>query len=244
MPWIEALLRGQKVFARVRDDGSFDAEGGRVEIRYKRGDTRAYRAGAGNLQPSPGAERLPDDAFGPGEPVAPKEKPAAASAGPTAASAASPARLDKKTYAAPTRSADGWLAYTDGACSGNPGPAGAGVVIIRPGGEVEEGYEFLGTSTNNVAELTGILRALEIIPSDAPSILIHTDSQYSIGVLTKGWKAKANQELVAKTKELLKKRPQARLAYVPGHAGVPMNERADELAREAISRRGSRGVEA
>jgi ribonuclease HI len=71
---------------------------------------------------------------------------------------------------------------------------------------------------------------------------VHTDSQYSIGVLQKGWKAKVNQELIAKTKSLLAKRPQARLVYVPGHAGVPMNERADELAREAISRAKSKPV--
>ncbi len=132
------------------------------------------------------------------------------------------------------RDPNGWLAYTDGACSGNPGPAGSGLVVIRPGGKIDEGFEYLGTSTNNVAELTAILRALEAVPATVPSLLVHTDSQYSIGVLTKGWKAKANQELIAKIKAVLKERPQARLAYVPGHAGVPMNERADELAREAI----------
>lgn len=247
MPWIEALLRGQKVFARVRSDGALDATGGRVEIRYKRGDARAYRASASNLTVSPGSPTLPDDAFPEGEPVAPAAKTASAAKSPSAAKSASagatkPSRLETKASAAPTRSADGWLAYTDGACSGNPGPAGAGFVIIHPGGKIAEGFEYLGTSTNNVAELTAILRALEIIPASAPSILVHTDSQYSIGVLTKGWKAKANQELVAKTKEILAARPQARLAYVPGHAGVPMNERADELAREAISRRGSKAV--
>ena len=238
MPWIEALLRGQKVFARATPDGSLVGEGGRVEIRYKKGDTRAYRAAAANLVVPPGAPSFPDDAFGEGQLV--ESKPAAT--GSSKPGAPKPARLDKKAYTEPTRTADGWLAYTDGACSGNPGPAGAGFVIIPPGGAIAEGYEFLGTSTNNVAELTGILRALEVIPAEAPSILIHTDSQYSIGVLTKGWKAKANQELVAKTKELLKKRPQARLAYVPGHAGVPMNERADELARAAITTRRSQGV--
>lgn len=255
MPWIEALLRGQKVFARIKENGAFDASGGRVEIRYKMGDARAYRASEGNLSVVAGSARLADDAFPEGEAVAPagakananaganasKTSDGAAAAGPAKKrSAARPSKLDK--YDAPVRSADGWLAYTDGACSGNPGPAGAGFVIIHPGGKVDEGFEFLGTSTNNVAELTAILRALEIIPAAAPSILVHTDSQYSIGVLTKGWKAKANQDLVAKTKEMLASRPQARLAYVPGHAGVPMNERADELAREAISRRGSRGI--
>jgi ribonuclease HI len=69
---------------------------------------------------------------------------------------------------------------------------------------------------------------------------VHTDSQYAIGVLTKGWKAKANQALIAGVKVALAKRSAWRLVYVPGHAGVPLNERADELAREAVRTRSSR----
>jgi ribonuclease HI len=104
---------------------------------------------------------------------------------------------------------------------------------------MHEGIEYLGEATNNVAELTGILRALEWIPPEAASIVVHTDSQYAIGVLSKGWKAKANGELVARAKKVVQQRG-ARLVYVPGHAGVPLNERADELAREAVSSRSTR----
>lgn len=129
--------------------------------------------------------------------------------------------------------------FTDGACSGNPGPAGLGIVLIAPGGKISEGYEYLGTATNNIAELTAILRAAEYIPPAATAVL-HTDSQYSIGVLTKGWKAKANQELIANVKKALSTRPSWRIVYVPGHAGVPLNERADELAREAVKTGGSK----
>lgn len=236
MPWVMAVLRGQRVLARANDDGSFVAEGGRVEIRYKKTDSRAYRASVSNLQKVPGEALVPDAEVAPGED--PKAATGSASGG---AAAPVPARLDKKA-ATPVRSADGWIAYTDGACSGNPGPAGSGMVVIRPGGKIDEGFEFLGISTNNVAELTGILRALEAIPADAPSILVHTDSKYSIGVLTQGWKAKVNQELIAKTKAVLAKRPQARLVYVKGHAGIPMNERADELAREAIRAGKTKGL--
>ncbi len=223
------------MLARANDDGSFAADGGRVEIRYHKNDSRAYRAGVGNLQRVDGEASLADADVVPGAEPNPK--------------AATPARgatvSAKKTDAMNpvTSSADGWIAFTDGACSGNPGPAGAGMVVVRPGGQIVEGYEYLGTATNNVAELTAILRAVEAIPADAKSIVVHTDSQYSIGVLTKGWKAKVNQELIAKTKALLAKRPQARIKYVPGHAGVPMNERADELAREAIERRKTKAVE-
>jgi ribonuclease HI len=224
MPWTVALLRGQRVLARASADGSFVVDGGRVEIRYRKTDPRAYRAAAANLKLVEGEALVPDGEVVPGAEPEPK----------AAARAPAPEKLDRSAAATPARTADGWVAFTDGACSGNPGPAGSGVVVIHPGGRIDEGFEYLGVSTNNVAELTGILRALEVIPADAPSILIHTDSQYSIGVLTKGWKAKVNQELIARTKSLLAKRPQARLVYVKGHAGIPMNERADELAREAV----------
>jgi ribonuclease HI len=237
MPWTYALLRGQKVVARANADGSFAAEGGRVEIRYRKNDPRVYRASAGNLARVEGEPLMAD-----GEVVEGVESAAPAAASSRGGKGVSGKKTSGEARPVAAASPDAWVAFTDGACSGNPGPAGAGMVVIRPGGAMTEGYEYLGTATNNIAELTAILRALEAIPADAPQILVHTDSQYSIGVLQKGWKAKVNQELIAKTKSLLAKRPQARLVYVPGHAGVPMNERADELAREAISRARSKPV--
>jgi ribonuclease HI len=126
------------------------------------------------------------------------------------------------------------IAAADGSALGNPGPAGAGFILVRPDGKMEEGFENLGTGTNNIAELTAIKRAAEAVPAGVPEVVIHTDSKYAIGVLTQGWKAKANQELIAATKASLKTLKKVRFVYVPGHAGVPLNERADELAREAI----------
>jgi ribonuclease HI len=223
MPWIEATLRGQRVLARARDDGSLQAEGGRVEIRYKPTDSRAYRAAAANLVVVPGARRLPDDAC--------------VAAAPAAQAGAPMARAGKgQAHAVPV---DAWQAFTDGACSGNPGPAGSGVVLIAPGGKMYEGHEYIGEATNNVAELTAILRALEWLPAEARTIVVHTDSQYAIGVLQKGWKAKANGDLVGRAKRIVQERG-AHLVYVPGHQGVPLNERADELAREAITTRSTR----
>lgn len=224
MPWIEATLRGQRVLAKARADGTLDADNGsRVEIRYKPNDGRAYRAAARNLVVDDGARLHPDEAC-----AAPSQVQVPAPRAPRAKRA--------PVHGVPH---DAWVAYTDGACSGNPGPAGSGVVLVSPDGKMHEGLEFLGEATNNVAELTGILRALEWIPDDAQSIVIHTDSQYAIGVLQKGWKAKVNQELVSRSKRLVDKRG-ARLVYVPGHQGVPLNERADELAREAIQTRAIR----
>jgi ribonuclease HI len=221
MPWIEATLRGQRVLARAGDDGKLADEAGRVEIRYKPNDGKSYRAAARNLEVAAGAKLHPEETCAP---VTAKTEGRAAKAAPT--------------HAAP---ADAWIAYTDGACSGNPGPAGSGVVLVAPGGKLHEGLEYLGEATNNVAELTAILRAVEWIPPGARHIVVHTDSQYAIGVLQKGWKAKANGELVAHAKRVVADRG-AKLVYVPGHQGVALNERADELAREAVTTRSSRAV--
>lgn len=240
MPWARALLRGQKVLARARADGALDDQGGRVEVRYKPNDGRAYQAAARNLELIPGEALLPDDACAPAEAAPPKESKGEATGASKATRSA-----DRKTAAAAKALAPGavpdgaWTVYADGACSGNPGPAGLGIVLVGPDGTVAEGFEYLGIATNNVAELTGILRAAEIVPDGAAAV-VHTDSQYSIGVLTKGWKAKANQELIAGIKVALARRQGWRIVYVPGHAGVPLNERADELAREAVRTRASR----
>lgn len=222
MPWVRAKLRGQLIYARADAAGQLAAEGGRVEIRYKPNDGRMYRAAAANLKVQPGAV-LPDDACGPAEVVQKGAKKSASKSGAKAARA--PAPIPEGAI----------VAYTDGACSGNPGPAGLGVVVLNDGQRVER-WEYLGKGTNNIAELTAILRALEEIPAGTPCV-VHTDSQYAIGVLQKGWKAKKNKELIADLRQTLEGHD-CRLVYVKGHAGIPLNERADELARLAVEMRG------
>ncbi|MBN2722969.1 MAG: ribonuclease HI [Deltaproteobacteria bacterium] len=129
--------------------------------------------------------------------------------------------------------------YTDGACSGNPGPAGLGVVLSN--GSIKRVIsEYLGSSTNNIAELTAILRALQAVKNKKAEVLIHTDSSYSIGVLSKGWKAKANVELITEIRLLMTSFPRLRLIKVEGHSGVEGNEEADSLAREAVENRKNR----
>jgi ribonuclease HI len=110
-------------------------------------------------------------------------------------------------------------------------------VVVVGDASHEELSEYLGQGTNNIAELTAILRGVEMVGERAGKLVIHTDSQYAIGVLSKGWKAKANVELVARIKEALRRRGRVELRYVKGHAGIPLNERCDELAREAVLRR-------
>ena len=63
---------------------------------------------------------------------------------------------------------------------------------------------------------------------------LYTDSSYSIGVLTKGWKAKANKELIFEVRDQLKARKSVRLHWIAGHVGIPGNERADALANKGV----------
>jgi len=128
--------------------------------------------------------------------------------------------------------------WTDGACTGNPGPAGVGVVIID-GKQRKELSEYLGEGTNNIAELTAILRGLESIEDKSRPVVVYSDSEYSIGVLTKAWKPKKNIELIAELRDVCRKFADLRFVKVAGHAGIPLNERTDQLAREAIVRRHS-----
>ena len=248
MPWVHAFLRGSKVFARADERGALVEEGGRVEIRYKPNDGRKYGARADNLKIVDGRV-LPEETCSAASSVADAKSAKSAStpaSGEAASNDAAPPRPSAKRTSKPKAAADeppppptdGTVihVYADGACSGNPGPAGLGVVILDTESRVELS-EYIGQGTNNIAELTAILRALgETIESERPMV-IHTDSSYSIGVLQKGWKAKANQELIAELRELLKERRGVRLVYVPGHAGVKWNERADSLARAAVASR-------
>lgn len=235
MPWVRATLRGKSVMARALGSGNLDVQEGRVEIRYNPRDGKLYRALAANLVVAD-PTLLADEVCGPAVAV---EKPRPLEAGKEAGRDPAAAKAARKTKAAsevPGKAPDGVSeAWTDGACSGNPGPAGLGVVLFHEGQRTELS-EYLGTATNNIAELTAILRALEMVEPGRP-LIIRTDSQYSIGVLQKGWKAKANTELVAKVKKMLAERPSTKLAYTPGHAGVSLNERADQLATGAVSAR-------
>jgi ribonuclease HI len=129
--------------------------------------------------------------------------------------------------------------WADGACSGNPGPAGSGTVLVQ-GQRRREISTWLGEGTNNVAELTAVLQGLRALkrPVRRP-LVVHTDSQYSIGVLARGWKAKANQELVAEIRTEIAGIPRVVWHWIRGHDGVVLNERADALARRAVETRRS-----
>ncbi|MEJ2040436.1 MAG: ribonuclease HI [Desulfosarcinaceae bacterium] len=123
--------------------------------------------------------------------------------------------------------------FTDGACSGNPGPAGIGI-ILRYKGKEKEISKYIGSATNNIAELEAIRVALSSIKDKKLPVVLYTDSQYALGLLTQGWKARQNTELVGEIRKLVSRFPKLQIIKVKGHAGHPENERADRLAVQAI----------
>ncbi len=125
------------------------------------------------------------------------------------------------------------IIYTDGASSGNPGPAGIGAVLVF-NGKKKEMSEFIGTATNNIAELTAIERALEKLKRKDLPVRLFTDSTYCAGLLSKGWKPKKNLDLINRIKNLIHEFKDFKIIKVKGHAGIELNERADILATSAI----------
>ena len=124
--------------------------------------------------------------------------------------------------------------YTDGASSGNPGPAGIGIVLEYRG-QVREISKFIGHATNNVAELEAIRAGLLELKKKQLPVVIYTDSSYAHGVLSLGWKARKNLEIVNTIRKLLDAMKDVKLVKVRGHAGHLQNERADQLARTAVT---------
>ncbi len=123
--------------------------------------------------------------------------------------------------------------FTDGACSGNPGPAGIGVVM-RYQGHCKEISRHIGMATNNIAELTAIKAGLMAVKNRTLPVIVFTDSRYAYGLLTQGWKAKQNLELVQALRTLVARFKNVRFVKIKGHAGHPDNERADRLAVKAV----------
>ena len=125
--------------------------------------------------------------------------------------------------------------YTDGASSGNPGPSGIGVVL-RFSNHEKEISRYIGITTNNMAELEAIRSGLMAVKNSNLPVRVFTDSRYAYGVLTQGWKAKKNQDIIESIKKILSKFNDLKFIKVKGHAGIEGNERADFLATSAIKK--------
>lgn len=132
--------------------------------------------------------------------------------------------------------------FTDGSSLGNPGPGGYGV-ILRYGKMEKELSEGFRKTTNNRMELLAVIVALEALKRNNMEIVIHTDSQYVVNAVEKGWvfgwqkkgfKDKANADLWLRFLPLYQVY-KPKFKWVRGHAGHAENERCDLLAREAAA---------
>ena len=136
--------------------------------------------------------------------------------------------------------------FTDGACSGNPGPGGW-AAILRSGRHEKEFSGGEAATTNNRMELTAVIEGLRKLKRPS-RVIVHTDSRYVMDGAAKwlqGWKVKGwktadkkpvkNEDLWRALDQEMA-RHQLEWRWVAGHSGHPENERADALAREAIPR--------
>ena len=127
--------------------------------------------------------------------------------------------------------------YTDGACSGNPGKGGFGVILEYKGHEKEISAGYLQT-TNNRMELLAVIVGLEALKQEGLEVTIYSDSKYVVDAVEKGWvwnwaktgfKDKKNSDLWRRFIPVFK-RQKAKFKWIRGHAGHPENERCDRLA--------------
>ncbi|ACN15567.1 RnhA1 [Desulforapulum autotrophicum HRM2] len=214
-------FKNNKVWAAVLEGGDLAVDQGKVEIRYSLDQEYVYRVKPESLGPESLAlskKIVPDRA---------KKQEGPRSFLP---------RKEESPHPLIPMPPQGVIQiYTDGASSGNPGPAGLGVVLLY-GDHKREISESIGRATNNVAELNAIKRGLELLKRTDLPIEIHTDSTYCIGVLVKGWKPAMNQELILGIRKLMGRFKQLRLVKVKGHSGVQGNERADALATAGVKK--------
>ncbi len=138
--------------------------------------------------------------------------------------------------------------YTDGACSGNPGPGGFGVVLLF-GGHRKELCGGYRRTTNNRMELLAVIKGLEAL-KERCRVTLYSDSRYVLDALTKGWARRwrangwrrsrkgelaINPDLWTRLLELCE-RHEMRYQWVKGHAGDVENERCDMLSNQALAR--------
>ena len=132
--------------------------------------------------------------------------------------------------------------YTDGSSLGNPGPGGYGTVLLS-GKFRKELAQGLKKTTNNRMELMAVIVGLESLKVEGSDVLVYSDSKYVVDAVEKGWvfswvkkgfKDKKNPDL---WKRFLKIYPKHKVKFkwVKGHAGIPENERCDQLAVQAAN---------
>ena len=215
--WKRMIFKGNKVWLATNQDGKPRQRRGKVLIKYQLDQDYEYWVHANGV--------MPVDSLKPEKPEKKKLKKNRAGT-----KTEGKAGFDKETLSDNTI-----FIYTDGASSGNPGPSGIGI-LLRFKDHKKEISRNIGTATNNIAELEAIKTALlELKHYDYP-VRLFTDSSYAHGVLTLGWKARKNKELINSIKKLILKFSDLQLIKVKGHDGFAGNEKADFLATSAIRR--------
>ncbi len=131
--------------------------------------------------------------------------------------------------------------YTDGACSGNPGPGGYGIILDAEGHNPKELSRGFRLTTNNRMELLAVIDALKALKRNDLEITIYSDSKYVVEAVNNGWvynwqrkgfKDKKNPDLWREYL-ILHKKHQPKLVWIKGHNDHPQNERCDKLAVKA-----------
>jgi ribonuclease HI len=137
------------------------------------------------------------------------------------------------------------MLFTDGACTGNPGPGGWGSILVFPEGEIRELGGFVPETTNNRMEIAAAIRGLNALDEPTHPIVVYTDSTYLIRGITQwiwGWRSRgwknsegndvSNRDLWEELSRQVGRLKSAGLdwKYVRGHSGNPGNERCDEIA--------------
>ena len=132
--------------------------------------------------------------------------------------------------------------YTDGACSGNPGKGGYGIIMEWVGKPyVKEFSEGFRLTTNNRMELLAVIVALEQLKKEGIEVMIYSDSKYVVDSVEKGWvfnwlkkgfKDKKNADLWRRFLKVFKKH-KVKFHWIRGHNEHPQNERCDQLAVKA-----------
>ncbi len=211
--WIRMRFKQNKVWVAVDPEGKITVNNGKALIKYQKEQDYEYRVRETDLFPLSAVL---------GEATAePRRKP----------------KETRKTIGSSmvpdTEDPNCICIYADGASSGNPGPSGIGV-LLRYREHEKEISRNIGLGTNNIAELEAIRTGLlEVKNPDLP-VRVYTDSSYAYGLLTLGWKAKKNMELVTDIRNLMKRFKKLTFIKVKGHSGIEGNERADKLATSAI----------
>jgi ribonuclease HI len=218
--WIRMWFKTNKVWMAVDGSGNPITKNGKVLIKYQLKQDYEYWVNRSNVRPL--------DSPPPGSVSRAKRKK----------------RNRKRSKSGAPADSNCWkeadvegkiCVFTDGAAAGNPGPAGIGV-LLRYGKHEKKISKYIGTATNNIAELKAILAGLTAVKDPSKPVRLFTDSQYAFGLLVKNWKAHKNREIVDAIRKAMTRFKDLKIIKVKGHSGNEGNEMADRLATSAIKK--------